>query len=105
MAKGHYNGIVVGGDSWKIEQKDKPDLTGYSYKVMVLDDLDEKTNLHTNVGLVSVGTPDKQFDPNIKYGSKVTFDGEFRDSYRGADGRESKAKMQYSNLRLVKGDK
>lgn len=100
MAKGHFSGVVVGGDSWEIKEDGKVTMSGYSYKVMTLDDKDEKTGLHKNIGLVSVGTVEKVFDPAIKYGSKVDFEGEFREGFNGG-----KAKMQYSNLRLVKGDK
>lgn len=100
MAKGHFKGIVVGGDFWEIEKADKTKLTGYSYKVMTLDDPDEKTGLHRSVGLVSVGTETKQFDKTIGYGAEVEFEGEFREGFNGG-----KAKMQYSNLKLVKGGK
>lgn len=98
MAKGHFKGIVVGGDTWEIDKKDgSPKLTGYSYKVMTLDDPDEKTGLHRSIGLVSVGTENKQYDKAIGYGAEVEFEGEFREGFNGG-----KAKMQYSNLKLVK---
>ncbi len=100
MAKGHFSGIVVGGDFWKIEKEDKTVVTGFSYKVLTLDDLDDKTGLHKSIGLVSVGTESKQFDESIKYGSKVEFEGEFREGFNGG-----KAKMQYSNLKLIKAGK
>lgn len=100
MAKGKFNGIVVGGAPWEIEKEDKTKVSGYSYKVMTLDEYDEKTKLHKDIGVVSVGTSTKQFDPAIKYGDKVEFEGEYREGFNGAKG-----KMQYSNLRVVKGDK
>lgn len=99
MAKGKFNGIVVGGAPWEVEKADKTKVTGYSYKVMTLDDYDEKTKLHQNIGVVSVGTPNKQYDAAIKYGDKVEFEGEFRDGFNGAKG-----KMQYGNLHVVKGE-
>ncbi len=100
MAKGKFRGIVVGGASWEIEKADKSKMTGYSYKVMTLDEFDEKTGLHGDVSIVSVGTESKQFDPNIKYLSEVEFEGEFRSAFK-----DQAAKMQYGNLRLVKGGK
>lgn len=100
MAKGKYNGIVVGGAPWELPREGKETLRGFSYKVLTLDGYDEKTKLHESVGIVSVGTESKQFDPAIKYGDKVEFEGEFREGFNGAKG-----KMQYSNLRVIKGDK
>ena len=100
MAKGKYSGVVVGGAPWEFEKADKTKLTGFSYKVMTLDEFDDKTQLHKDIGLVSVGTESKQFDPAIKYGDKVEFEGEYRQGYNG-----EKGKMQYSNLRVVKGGK
>ena len=84
MAKGKFRGIVVGGASWEIEKADKSKMTG----------------LHGDVSIVSVGTESKQFDPNIKYLSEVEFEGEFRSAFK-----DQAAKMQYGNLRLVKGGK
>ena len=101
MAKAKFKGIEVGGDKWEIEKKeDKTKLSGYSYIVLMLDDKDEDTGLCKNLGLVYVGTESKQFDKAIGYGAEVEFVGEFQ-----PETKFSKAKMRYSDLKLVKGGK
>lgn len=104
MAKGNYEGIVVGGKSWSMDGKDGKKYEGYSYLVLLLDEKDEKTGLHQQANIVFVGTPDKKFDASVKYGTKVKFSGEMvNDYYFAKDGTKvNKFKMKYSGLQVLK---
>lgn len=96
MAKGAYEGVVVGGASWEIIKEDKSKLSGFSYKVLLQDDYSEQTKLFENVSIVSVGTANKEFDPKIIEGTKVSF--------KGAEGKDFKThvvKIKYSNLQPI----
>lgn len=100
--KGIYRGIVVGGDYWEIDGKDGSKLKCFTYKVLALDPADEKTKLSKDAKLLNVSAPSKDFESKFVYGAAVEFDGEFIEGFKGSDGKESKGKMKYTNMRLVK---
>lgn len=102
MAKGKYEGIIVGGSAWKIEPKNAGEQAheGYTYNVLSFDDFDEKTGLHKSVSLLFVSAPSKGYEAGFKYGDKVEFYGEYQKGFNGKEG-----KIKYTDMRKVKGDK
>ncbi len=99
MAKGKFEGVVVGGKAWEIIDKETKKVTnsGYSYLVMIRGEKNAETGLSESAEIVFVSTSDKQYDKAIKDGAQVTFMGEYKSGYG-----EQKGGMKYTDMKLVK---
>lgn len=99
MAKGKFEGVVVGGKPWEIKDKETGAVTnsGYSYLVMIQGEKNAKTGLSESAEIVFASTLDKQFDKAIKEGARVVFLGEYKAGYG-----EQKGGMKYTDMALLK---